>query len=222
MALSPPSAVGLIRLKAEDFDPRPEGLAGEPAPALREERRQGQPVYDGRLLKIWRDEVLTPDGHEAIREYTLHPGAAAIVPLFDNGDVLLERQWRYPLNRSFLEFPAGKLDPGETPVETAARELQEETGYVAEEWAYLGPMHPVISYSTEVIHLFLARGLTPGEAACEDGECIELVRMTQQEFFAQAQAGGISDAKTLAAAFWLSRLDQQSFKPNWQRLHVRP
>lgn len=196
-------------------DPRPAMLAEEPAPALVEQRESGGPVYQGRLLKVWRDEVLTPDGHQAIREYTLHPGAAAIIPVFDNGDLLLERQWRYPLNRSFVEFPAGKLDPGETPLQTAVRELREETGYSAARWAYLGPMHPVISYSTEVIHIFLAEGLTEGLAACEAGEVIDLIRMSRRDFFAAAQSGEVSDAKTLAAAFWLQRLDLGEFVPQF-------
>lgn len=128
----------------------------------------------------------------------------------------MERQWRYPLNRSFLEFPAGKLDAGEPPLVAARRELLEETGYHARRWARLGPMHPVISYSTEVIHLFLATDLTPGPAAREAGECLELVEVGMDELFDLILAGTITDAKTLSAAFWLSQIQAGRFSPTWQ------
>ncbi len=196
-------------------DPRPVGLTGEPAAHLAEQRVDGELLLDGRLLKIYRDEAVASDGTRCFREYTLHPGAAAMVPIFEDGSVLLERQWRYPLNRSFLEFPAGKLDPGETPLQTAARELAEETGYSAREWAVLGPMHPVISYSTEVIHLFLARQLTEGVAQREGGECLDLVRMPLDAFFASISAGLVTDAKTLACAYWLTRMQSGHYVPAW-------
>lgn len=196
-------------------DPRPASLVLEPAPQLLERRVDGEFLLDGRLLKIYRDHALAADGTDCVREYTLHPGAAAMMPLLDDGTLLLERQWRYPLNRSFLEFPAGKLDPGETPLRTAIRELREETGYCAREWASLGPMHPVISYSTEVIHLFAARGLVPGEAQTEAGECLELVRMSIPAFFEAIERGEVTDAKTLSCAFWLARMQTGHYVPQW-------
>ncbi|NBV88183.1 MAG: NUDIX hydrolase [Betaproteobacteria bacterium] len=196
-------------------DPRPAPQANEAAPQLSECRVSGEFLLDGRLLKVYRDAARAADGSDCVREYTLHPGAAAMVPCFDDGSLLLERQWRYPLNRSFLEFPAGKLDPGETPIQTAVRELQEETGYTAGEWAVLGPMHPVISYSTEVIHLFLARGLREGSANRESGECLELVRMPIEAFFLAIERGEVTDAKTLACAFWLSRIQTGHYEPKW-------
>lgn len=196
-------------------DPRPGRLLAEPAPQLAEERLGGGLVYPGGLLKIYRDDARTPDGVTAYREYTTHPGAAAVLARFDDGSLLLERQWRYPMNRSFLELPAGKIDAGEAPLQTAIRELREETGYSAARWACLGPMHPVISYSTEVIHLYLAEGLTAGEASLDAGECLELVRMPAHDFLATALRGEISDAKTLCGAFWLQSLLSGVLQPQW-------
>ena len=197
-------------------DPRPRPLPGEPSPGLSEARQSGDLVYEGVLLRIHRDVATAADGHACIREYTIHPGAAAIVPLIGTDRVLMERQWRYPLNRSFLEFPAGKLDAGEPPLQAARRELQEETGYRARRWAPLGPMHPVISYSTEVIHLFLADDLVAGESAREAGECLEVVEIGIDDLFARIQAGEVTDAKTLSAAFWLSQMRAGAFVPQWQ------
>lgn len=196
-------------------DRRPERLACEPAPQLAESRVAGSLSFNGVLLKIYRDEAIAADGHSCIREYTLHPGASAIVPILPNGNLLLERQWRYPLNRSFIEFPAGKLDAGEDPLDCAARELQEETGYLATRWARLGPMHPVISYSTEVIHLFLATGLQPSESSREAGECLEVIELKPHDFLAMVEAGEVSDAKTLTAAFWIQRILSREFQPRW-------
>ena len=198
-----------------DHDRRPKGLASDPAPPLAERRVAGELSFDGVLLKIYRDEAVAADGHSCVREYTLHPGASAIVPILPNGNLLLERQWRYPLNRSFLEFPAGKLDAGEAPLDCAARELQEETGYLASRWARLGPMHPVISYSTEVIHLFLATGLRASQASREAGECLELIELRPHDFLAMVEAGEVSDAKTLTAAFWIQRILSRQFQPRW-------
>lgn len=198
------------------LDHRPRTPDLEPAISLKEERIAGDVVYKGVLLNVQKDKVRAADGHLGLREYTLHPGAAAIAPILSNGRLLLERQWRYPLNRSFLEFPAGKLEPHESPWETAQRELREETGCVAKEWAYLGQMHPVISYSTEVIHLFLARHLQQGLASLEGGECLELVEMTEGDFFLAIQNGEVTDAKTLALGFWLQRMADGRYGPSWQ------
>jgi len=196
-------------------DPRPAQGLEEPAPHLAECRLSGNPVFEGVLLKIQRDSARAADGTECVREYTLHPGASAIIPVFDNGDLLLERQWRYPLNRSFLEFPAGKLDVGEDPLVSAIRELREETGYSASHWARAGQMHPVISYSTEVIHLFFAKGLTMGSAALEAGECLDVVRLSQDDFFKAVHLGQVTDAKTMTAAFWLSQWRAGVWQPDW-------
>ena len=196
-------------------DPRPARQPDEPHPELAEERLMGESVYEGRLLHVHRDWVRAPDGHEQAFEYTLHPGAAAVIPILEDGRLVMERQWRYAMNRSFLEFPAGKLHTGEDPLIAIQRELIEETGYRAQQWARLGVMHPVIAYSTEAIHLFAARGLTAGPAAREEGECMEIVLLTPDEFFDAAFRGEITDSKTLACGLWLERMQQQKWSVSW-------
>lgn len=197
-------------------DPRPTEDPNEAFPQLREERLSGEQVYPGNLLKVHRDWVRGPDGHEQAFEYTLHPGAAAIVALTAVGKVVLERQWRYALNRSFLEVPAGKLSPGEDPFLAARRELQEETGYTAGQWARLGVMHPVIGYSTEAIYLFMAKDLVLGQSAREPGECLELIELTPAELMAAIHRGEVTDSKTLSCALWLDQVLRGEWQPQWQ------
>jgi ADP-ribose pyrophosphatase len=199
----------------DTVDPRPGPRAGEAAPQLEEVRLKGQSVYKGKLLDVYQDWARAPDGHEQSFEYTLHPGAAVVVPLLDDGRVVLERQWRYALNRSFLEFPAGKLNKGEDPFEAVQRELREETGYQASQWAKLGVMHPVIGYSTEAIYLYMAKGLVAGQHAREQGECMELVTLSIEEFFALIQKGEITDSKTLSCALWLDRVLRGDWQVQW-------
>lgn len=199
----------------ESTDPRPQLSLEEPAPQLEEVRLRGESVFKGKLLDVYRDWARAPDGHEQSFEYTLHPGAAVVVPLLDDGRVVLERQWRYALNRSFLEFPAGKLNKGEDPFKAVQRELQEETGYRAGKWARLGVMHPVIGYSTEAIFLYMAKELIAGEHAREQGECMELVTPTIEEFFALIRQGEITDSKTLSCALWLDRVLRGEWQVQW-------
>jgi ADP-ribose pyrophosphatase len=196
-------------------DPRPAPNPTEPHPELFEERLRGESVYKGSLLHVHRDWVRAPDGHEQTFEYTLHPGAAAIIPMLDNGNLILERQWRYALNRSFLEVPAGKLNVGEDPFLAAQRELQEETGYCGREWAALGVMHPVIGYSTEAIYLYMARGLVAGPSARELGECLEMIEISPADFFAAIRQGEVTDSKTLSCALWLDRILRQEWDVTW-------
>ncbi|GLS04957.1 ADP-ribose pyrophosphatase [Chitiniphilus shinanonensis] len=172
---------------------------------LIETRIDGERVFDGALLHINRDSVRLPDGGSATREYVVHPGAVMVMPVLDDGRLLMERQFRYPLHRVFLEFPAGKLDPGETPLACGQRELLEETGYSAREWEYLGVLHPLISYSDEEIHFFLARGLTEGEAQLDEGEFVETVAVSLDELVAGVLDGHITDGKTISGIFWLER-----------------
>ncbi len=159
-------------------------------------------VYDGALLHVFRDTVETPSGGTSVREWIRHPGAAAVVPLFDNGDTLLVRQFRYPPRRTFLEVPAGKLDRSglegacEDPAVAARRELAEETGLTAETLTPLGPLYPCIGYSDEVIHFFLAEGLTEGKTNLGEGEHAIPVRMPFADAVAQARRGEIADMKT--------------------------
>src|SRR5512144_280376 len=126
-------------------DPRPRRDHGGRDAHLIETRVASECVFDGKLLHVRRDQVRLPDGHVATREYIVHPGAVLIVPVRDDGRLVVERQFRYPLNRVMIEFPAGKLDPGESPIATAKRELIEEAGYEARTWKRLGSVHTVVS-----------------------------------------------------------------------------
>jgi ADP-ribose pyrophosphatase len=156
-------------------------------------------VYAGALLTVNRDRVGLPDGSEGVREWIAHPGAAAVVPIFDDGSTILVRQFRYATGRSFLEVPAGKIDAGETPAEVALRELEEETGWCAAHLDPLGATYPCIGYSNEIIHLFLARGMSEGRATHHAGEEIEVVRTPFDEATRLARTGEIQDAKSAVA-----------------------
>jgi len=166
----------------------------------------GELVFDGALLKVRRDRVRLPDGGEATREYIRHPGAVAVVPLFDDGTVLLERQFRYPHRRTFIEVPAGKLDAGEPPLDTAMRELLEETGYAAQEWTRLGTMHTAIAYTDEAIALFLCRKMTRvGEPKLDPGEFVETLIVPFDEAIAMVRDGRITDSKSVCSLLWVDK-----------------
>ena len=159
----------------------------------------GEQVFDGTMLKVRRDTVRLPDGSQGTREYIRHPGAVAIVPIFDDGRVLLERQFRYPHGREFIEVPAGKLEPGEPHLATAKRELLEETGYEAEEWRRLGVIHTAIAYTDEAIEIFVARKLNHVGRKLDQGEFLETLTVGFDEAIAMIRDGRITDAKTVAA-----------------------
>ena len=171
---------------------------------LTEHFESGGLVFDGQLLKVYRDTVRLPDGTHGTREYIRHPGAVAVVALFDDGAVLLERQYRYPGRREFIEIPAGKLEPGEPHLETAQRELLEETGYVAAEWTRLGVIHTSIGYADETIELFLARKLTKKEASLDAGEFLEVLKIPFDEALAMVRDGQITDSKSVIGLLWCS------------------
>lgn len=186
-------------------DPRP---ALEVAPEhehLVEHPLSSECVFQGRLLHVRRDQVRLPDGKTATREYIVHPGAVLVVPVMDDGRFVVERQFRYPNNRVFLEFPAGKLDPGEVPLETAKRELIEEAGYEARRWTRLGTVHTVVSYSTEAIEIYLAEELTHVGCALDDGEFLEIGTLAHDEMLAALDRGEVTDVKTVAALMLLER-----------------
>jgi ADP-ribose pyrophosphatase len=173
---------------------------------LKETKIDGEVVYDGHFLKVQRDTVRLPDGKTSQREYIKHPGAVVILPVFDDGTVLLERQYRYPLDRVFIEFPAGKIDPNEGPLDCAKRELQEETGYTATEWKFVCTIHNAIAYSNEHLDIFLARGLTAGESKLDDGEFLETFKSTVPEMLNWVREGKITDVKTVIGTFWLEKI----------------
>ena len=156
-----------------------------------------------------KDIVSLPDGQETYREYLIHPGAVAIIPILNDGRILLERQFRYPVNAAMIEIPAGKLELGEDPLLCAQRELLEETGYSAANWEHLGKIHPVISYSTEIIEIFLAQGLVAGERCLDEGEFLDVFAATLDEMHQWIDDGKITDVKTIIAVYHLSKLLNQ-------------
>ena len=172
---------------------------------LREHRTSSEDVYSGKFLHIKKDIVKLPDGNTTFREYLIHPGAVAIMPILNDGRILLERQFRYPVDAAMIEIPAGKLELGEDPLLCAQRELLEETGYSAKSWEFLGRIHPVISYSTEIIDIYLAKDLTLGERALDEGEFLDVFAATLDEMHAWIAEGKITDVKTIISAYHLAR-----------------
>lgn len=170
---------------------------------LREHRVGGQTLVSGGFLELRRDVVRLPDGQQATREYIEHPGAVAVVPLLDDGRIVLVRQYRYPVAKVLVEFPAGKRDPHESTLQCAMRELQEETGYSAREWAWGGEIHNAAAYSTESIWIWFARGLVAGPARLDPGEFVETLVLTPAELEALEAGGDLPDVKTLIGLHWL-------------------
>jgi ADP-ribose pyrophosphatase len=166
---------------------------------LREVLVVREEIFSGKLLHVVRDTVRLPNGHLATREYIKHPGAACIVAEFEDGKLLLERQFRYPMDRVMIEFPAGKLDAGENPLVCAQRELKEETGYWARSWHTLGTLNPAIAFADEVIHIFHANGLVQGELNRDEDEFIDLFAATPEEIDAMIADDRITDSKTITA-----------------------
>lgn len=183
---------------------------------LKEERQSSELLFKGNFLHARRDHVRLPDGGSATREYVVHPGAVVVVPLLDDGRVVLERQYRYPIGRVMVEFPAGKLDAGEDPRVCGERELLEETGYRAREWACAGPMHLAVAYSTEIVHLYFARGLTAGARKLDAGEFLDVFTATPQEVLQWCRDGTITDAKTLSCALWLQNVLSGTWALPWE------
>jgi ADP-ribose pyrophosphatase len=163
----------------------------------------GEDVYRGTLLHVRRDVVRLPDGSEGVREYIRHPGAVVVAAELDGGRLVLERQYRYPHGREFIELPAGKVDPGEPTLQTAKRELLEETGYVAAEWRRLGVLHMAIAYTNETIEFWQARGLEKRERRLDAGEFLEVFDLGLDEAVGMVKDGRITDAKTVAGLLWL-------------------
>ncbi|MDR0478259.1 MAG: NUDIX hydrolase [Burkholderiaceae bacterium] len=180
----------------------------------------GQDLVRSDFLTLRRDTVCLPSGGQASREYLIHPGAAAVVPVMElQGGALqlvLERQYRYPVGRTIIEFPAGKLAPGERAFDCARRELREETGYTAGQWARAGQLHPTVAYSTEVIDIWFARDLTQGARQLDPGEHLDVFTATPAQLLAWCRDGTVTDAKTLAAALWLQQWMMGHWTLDWR------
>lgn len=170
---------------------------------LKEHPIDSKTVYKGNFLELKLDHIKLPDGKVGYREYLTHPGAVAIVALLDDGRLLLERQYRYPINQAVIEIPAGKLDPQELALDCAKRELKEETGYEALDWEFLGRIHPVISYSNEFIDIYLAKNLRFGNAKLDDGEFLDVFAASLKELSEWIDQGLVTDVKTIISSYWL-------------------
>jgi len=181
-----------------------------------------QEILKGHFLHARRDTVRLPNNRLATREYIVHPGAVMVIPLLQSApgapwQVVMERQFRYPVGQVITEFPAGKLDPGEDLWLCAQRELREETGYRAAEWAHAGLMHPLVAYSTEFIDVWFARGLVAGDRALDDGEFLDVMTASVDEILQWCRDGTITDGKTLVGALWLQNLLSGAWSLDWKR-----
>ncbi len=183
---------------------------------LVEHQVSSQTLLSGGFLEVRRDTVRLPDGRAATREFIQHPGAVAVIPMLDDGRLVLVRQHRYPVGKVLLEWPAGKLDPHESTWACAQRELQEETGYTAAEWAFAGEMHNAAAYSTESIWLWFARGLKSGPTRLDDGEFVETVALSLPELVALDAQGALLDVKTLVGLHWLQQCLAGQRAWDWQ------
>ena len=167
-------------------------------------------LAEGDFLTVKKDIVSLANGNISQREYVMHPGAVVIVPLLANGNVLLERQFRYPLQQVFIELPAGKIDPDEDVLKTGQRELLEETGYSAQKWVKLGVQHPCIGYSNEVIHVYLATNLAAGRHQRDEDEMLEVFEVKLEQCLEMIQNQEITDSKTIVALFLADKYLQKN------------
>ncbi len=172
---------------------------------LKETRLDSELVYEGNFISVRKDSVRLPDGSVSTREYINHPGAVAILALLDNGNLVMERQFRYAPQREFFEIPAGKIDHNEDILLCAQRELLEETGYVASEWMHLTTAWPCIGFADEHMEYFMARGLTHQGSQLDDGEFLEVFELSLADAMEWIRQGKINDSKTIVGLFWLEK-----------------
>ena len=189
---------------------------------LTEQTTAREELLKGHFLHVVRETVRLPDGGSATREFVLHPGAVAVVPLTDDGRIVLERQYRHATRQVHIEIPAGKLDAGEQPLVCGQRELLEETGYIAREWAYAFTMYPTVAYSDEALQIWFARGLEHRGAQLDHGEFLEVFTATPEEFLGWCRDGKVKDSKTLASAAWIQNVLSGSWKLDWQAPPSQP
>ena len=164
-----------------------------------------QTVVSGGMLTVKRDQVRLPNSNISQREYVIHPGAVVVVPMLPNGNVILEKQFRYALNKVFIELPTGKIDTNEAILVTGQRELLEETGYTAIEWTLLGHQHPCIGYSNEVIHMYMARGLSAGAHQRDADESLEVYDLPFEQCLNMIETGEITDGKSIVALYFAEK-----------------
>lgn len=172
---------------------------------LKETQIDSKLMYAGDFITVRKDNVHLPDGSTSSREYITHPGAVAVLALLDNGNLVLERQYRYAPQREFIELPAGKIDHGEDILLTAQRELLEETGFVASEWTHLTTVWPCIGYADERMEYFIARGLKHEGSKLDEGEFLEVFELSLQDALDWIRLGKINDSKTIVGLFWLEK-----------------
>ncbi|MGH8671961.1 MAG: NUDIX domain-containing protein [Burkholderiales bacterium] len=180
-------------------------------PDLTEHPVSSKTVYKGRLLHVKEDQVRLPNGHIATREYIDHPGAVIIIAVLDNGDILMERQFRYPLGKIFYELPAGKIDEAEDTLTCAQRELLEETGYTAKDWQYVTSLHPAIGYSSETMVLYLARGLSYAGQQLDKDEFLEVLPMPLNQALEKVRCGEITEVKAMIGLFWAEKISSSAW-----------
>ena len=174
---------------------------------LAEKQASSEDIFDGVVLHVKRDTVTLPNGSSAVREVIRHIGAVCVIPVTENNEVIMERQFRYPLDRVILEIPAGKLDaPDEDRLSAIQRELREETGFTADEWTEIGDFHPAPAYSDEYITMYMARGLHKGEQDLDADEFLDVCTVPLADLVREVMEGRLSDAKTQVCILKAARI----------------